>query len=245
MSLWAALAAVTGAIAGLSLTGARRGTRAMVPFSGGVLLGVSLFSVLPELARELGWVSGVALFAAGYGILFVVGRTVYPVCPACSHDHDHAGCASSLHGFAAPLISAAALHSLLDGWSIATSEWGTPDLRLAIPIAVALHKVPEGIALGSILRASIASRSQAFFWCVCAESATIAGAVIGDLIAPHLDTAWLWYPLALAGGFFCYLGFHAVHEEWQRRGAAQPVMAGIAGMAGAAAFQQSLRAFLR
>ncbi len=245
MSAWAALAAVAGAVAGLSLTGARRGTRAMVPFSGGVLLGVSLFTMLPELAREIGWTPGVALFAAGYAVLFVLNRTVYPVCPACSHDHDHAGCASALHGFAAPLISAASLHSLLDGWSIATSEWGPADLRLAIPLAVALHKVPEGIALGAILRASVPSRPQAFFWCVCAESTTIVGAVLGGLVAPRLGAAWLWYPLALAGGFFCYLGFHAVHEEWQRRGQAHPVMAGIAGMAGAAAFQQSLRAFLR
>jgi zinc transporter ZupT len=245
LSAWAALAAIAGALAGLRLAGLRRGARGVAPFSGGVLLGVSLFAVLPELAREIGWGLGVALFAAGYGVLFAVNRTVYPVCPACSHDHDHDGCASALHGFAAPLAAAAAVHSLLDGWSIATAEWGTADLRLAVPLSVALHKVPEGVALGAILRASMASRPMVFIACVSVESVTVFGALAEEWAAARLGSAWIWYPMALAGGFFCFLGFHAVHGEWRRRGRPQPVMAGIAGMAGAAAFQQGLRAFLR
>lgn len=237
--------ASAGALIGLGLTGARHRSRLMVPLSGGVLLGVPLFSLLPELAPQLGWAASLAWFAGGYAILFAVGRTIYPVCPACSRGHDHASCSSVLHGFAAPLIAAAALHSLLDGWSIATSEWGTPGLRLAIPLAVALHKAPEGIALGAILRAAMPSRAAAFAWCLAAQSTTVAGAALGSWAAPLIGPAWLLYPLALAGGFFCYLGFHAVHEEWQSRGAAPSLGPAAAGLMGAAAFQHTLRVFLR
>jgi len=43
---------LAGAALGLWLTGLRRRARAVVPFSAGVLMGVALFGLLPELAVE-------------------------------------------------------------------------------------------------------------------------------------------------------------------------------------------------
>src|ERR1035438_4971534 len=148
-----------GAVLGIWLTGLRQRARAVVPFSAGVLLGVALFGLVPELASEIGWRVTMLLFAVGYGALLLVNRFVYPVCPICAHDHDHNACSTELHGFAAPLIVAASVHSFLDGWSVATVQLAVPlGLRVAVPLAVALHKLPEGIALGGILRASVGSR---------------------------------------------------------------------------------------
>ena len=115
-----------GAALGLWLTGLRRRARVVVPFSAGVLLGVALFGLLPELAVELGWTASVILFAAGYGLLLAINRYAYPVCPTCAHDHDHNACATELHGFAGPLIAAAAVHSFMDGWSVATVQLTVP-----------------------------------------------------------------------------------------------------------------------
>ena len=50
----ATVVGVAGAVLGLWLTGLRRRARVVVPFSAGVLLGVALFGLLPELAVELG-----------------------------------------------------------------------------------------------------------------------------------------------------------------------------------------------
>ncbi|HEX9224615.1 MAG TPA: hypothetical protein VF860_14895, partial [Candidatus Acidoferrales bacterium] len=55
-----------GAALGIRLTGLRRRARVVVPFSAGVLLGVALFGLLPELATELSWSVSLVLFAAGY-----------------------------------------------------------------------------------------------------------------------------------------------------------------------------------
>src|SRR5438270_1603545 len=124
-----------GAVLGLWLTGLRRRTRVVVPFSAGVLLGVALFGLVPELANEIGWMTSTLLFAVGYGALLLVNRYVYKVCPTCAHDHDHNACSTELHGFALPLVIAAALHSFLDGWSIATVQHGVPlGLRVAVPL---------------------------------------------------------------------------------------------------------------
>ena len=181
---------------GLWLTSAGRRTRLVIPFSAGVLLGVVFFGLLPELVEETGWPVTVLFFAVGYGLLFWINRHVAPVCPSCAHDHDHGACDTALHGFAAPLIGASMLHSFFDGWSVATVQLASHrGIRLAVALAVALHKIPEGMALGAIVRASVASRATALFWSVSVEAATLVGGVLGLAIAPRLGTAWITYPL--------------------------------------------------
>jgi zinc transporter ZupT len=239
--LMATVVGLGGAALGFWLTGLRKRARLIVPFSAGVLLGVALFGLVPELAVEIGWPPSLALFAAGYVLLLTVNRFVYSVCPTCAHDHDHESCATELHGFAGPLIAAAALHSFLDGWSVATVQLNVPlGLRVAVPIAIALHKVPEGIALGGILRASIRSRAAALGWCVVAEGTTLAGGFLGLATAPHLGTQWITYPLGITAGWLFYLGYHAVHEEWKRRGPAPAFVSAACGIAGAAAVQRGV-----
>lgn len=216
----------------------------VVPFSGGILLGVSIFGLLPELAGEIGWLTAVLLFAAGYAALSLVDRYGYPVCPSCSHNHDHGGCSATLHGFAAPLIMATSLHAFIDGWGIVSaSAAASPGIRVALPMAVLLHKLPEGLALGSILNASTGSRVRAFTWCLIVESATLAGGGAGLLARPELGAGWMGVPLAIAGGCFVYLGFHAIHGEWQRRGAVSAFVPAITGAAGAAVLQGGARAW--
>lgn len=236
---------IAGASLGLWLTGLRERARVVIPFSAGVLIGVALFGLVPELATEIGWPISVGLFAAGYGFLLLVNRYVYRVCPTCAHDHDHNACKQELHGFAAPLIAAAALHSFLDGWSIATVQLAVPlGLRVAVPLAVALHKIPEGLALGGILRASIRSRATAAGWAIVAEGATLVGGALGLLAGPHLGSQWITYPLGIAAGWLFYLGYHAVHEETKRRGVRAAGIAALAGIAGAAVLMRGVEALV-
>ena len=225
----------------------RRRARVVVPFSSGVLLGVALFDLLPDLAAQSGWPRAVVLFAAGYWALILLNRYGYSVCPSCAHDHDHNHCAMELHGFAAPLVSAAALHSFLDGWGVATVAAADfpMALRIAVPLAVGLHKLPEGIALGGILRAAVKRRTSAMAWCIAAEGSTLAGGVVALALAPRLGAAWTIYPLGLTAGWLFYLGFHAVHEEWKRCGFSIAMWPAAAGAAGAAAIQRGVELFLR
>ena len=237
---------ILGAVLGIWLTGLRERARAVLPFSAGVLIGVALFGLVPELAAEMGWALSLGLFVAGYGTLLAINRYVYRVCPTCAHDHDHNTCSTELHGFAAPLIAAAAVHSFLDGWSVATVQLAAPlGLRVAVPLAVALHKLPEGLALGGILRASVKRRSAALGWAIVAEGATLAGGGLGVVMGPHLGTEWITYPLGVAAGWLFYLGYHAVHEEIRRRGVRAVAGWVMAGIAAAAVIQRGAEWVLR
>jgi zinc and cadmium transporter len=217
--------AILSAAAGVWLTSIHSISRRMVPFSGGVLVGVALFWVLPETAEALQWPAAIAWTLAGSGLLWAIDRFVYPVCPACSHDHEHDHCETRLHGFAPPLLIASALHSALDGWGAASTSFGT-----ALALGIAVHKIPEGVALGVIARASLKSKMAALMWCAVAQSATLVGGALEAAVAPALGSHNLHAILAIAGGSFLYLGGHAIHGELRRNGAA-PVVPALTGVA--------------
>src|SRR5580700_4899290 len=86
------LIAILSAVAGVWLESIGRLSRPMVPFGGGVLIGVALFWVLPEMAEFLGWPGAVGWLGGGFALLWAIDRFVYPVCPACSHTHEHEVC---------------------------------------------------------------------------------------------------------------------------------------------------------
>jgi len=219
LSLLALAVALAGIVPGMHLSKVPRITRFVVLFSGILLLAVSLFGLLPELAREIGWFCSIPIFGAGYGLLYLIDRQTQTVCPACSdtHGHTHMDCDNALHGFTVPLACAAAAHAFLDGWGLSSVTAAAPQsIQVAFPAAVLLHKLPEGLALGAMMKASTSTRSQAFVWAAAAESATLVGAFAGIALTPHLGTAWTNYPLALAGGCFLYLGYHALHIGWTR-----------------------------
>lgn len=203
-------------------------------------MGVALFWLLPEMAEVLGWFAAIAWIGGGALALGVLDRYVYPVCPACAPAHDHAHCETRLHGFALPLLAAAALHSSLDGWMVMAGQ-DHPAFGPALIFGIAAHKVPEGLALGVIARAALTSRLSALAWCVTAQTATLIGAGFELLFTPYLGIQGLHALLALAGGSFLYLGGHAVHGELRRSGAAPAFVPALTGMAGSTV----LRLFVR
>jgi len=244
ISLIATGVGIASAVPALSRRLGPAQTTHLVPFSGGLLVGIAVFGVLPELSELHGWTAGLPMLLAGIALLWLVNRYLYPVCPSCSHTHRHELCETTLHGFALPMVVAASIHAFLDGVGIAAAyQESTEGLGAAVVTAVVLHKVPEGIALGVMLRAALRARWTALAWCATAEGATFLGALLYLLAGPRVGGGWAGYALGLAGGSFLFLGFHAAHGDWKRRG--RPTLwFATAGFAGAAALQQGLHLLL-
>jgi zinc transporter ZupT len=244
LPLTATLVAIAAAGAGVALLAQHRHTRVLIPLSGGLLIGVAAFGLIPELVVDIGWLRGVLLVAAGYGLLKILDQFAFSVCPGCAHDHHHEGCEEQLHGFATPLLAATAIHAFVDGWGLVAVQMGTrtPGAGMAFAAALFLHKIPEGLALGTLLRASVHRVWIAFGLCVAVECATILGGAMGLWLTP---ADWVNYPLAIAGGTFLFLGVHAVHSDWKHRGARPAFIPALAGAAGAALLQQGLRMAVR
>lgn len=239
-AIWVSLIAVLCAFAGVWLTSFKSLSRPLVPFGGGTLLGVGLFWVLPEMAATLHLQGALLWLGGGCLLLGVVDRYVYPVCPACSPAHGHDHCATSLHGFATPLLIASSVHAALDGWNVSAAQ-DEPALGFGFFAAIAAHKIPEGLALGVIARAALSSRGSAMLWCGLAQGATWFGAMAEGLMAPYLGPQALHALLALAGGSFLYLGWHAIHGEFRRGGAARALIPALTGVAGSSVLRLLLR----
>lgn len=238
--------ALLSVLAGVWLSSFHWIARRLVPFGGGVLLGVTCFFMLPELAEFFRWPVALGWVAAGAIVLGFIDRFVYPVCPSCSHMHDHHQHhdEARLHGFAAPLLLAAALHSAVDGWSVVAAHHSAgfaTAIAATLAAGIGIHKVPEGLALGVITRAAMMSRYSALAWCAAAEGATLAGAAAETVLGPYLGSASLYALLALASGSFLYLGVHAVHGELRRSGAAPALVPALTGVAGSSVLHFLLR----
>jgi zinc transporter ZupT len=244
LPILATLVAVLSAVAGVMLLEHARHTRMLIPLSGGLLIGVALFGLIPELVLDLGWLRSIALVAVGYLLLHALDRFAFSVCPGCAHDHRHEGCAEPLHGFAGPLIAATAIHAAVDGWGLVAVPLAAhaPGAGTVFAAALLLHKIPEGLALGTIMRAAVDRESMTIFLCLAVELSTLAGGAAGLWLTP---VTWVSYPLAIAGGTFLFLGVHAVDSDWKRRGARTAFIPAIAGAAGAAILQQGLRIAVR
>ncbi len=221
---------------GIALGGRASFTR-VLPFSGGVLIGVAAFWVFPEIAAQYGWVGALCGIVVGFSLLWLVNQYLYPVCPACSADHDHASCSQPLHGFSAPLFAAAGLHSFFDGWSLGVAQQSSQEVRLAFLAGIAIHKIPEGLALGVLFLAATGSVWKAWVSCAAVQSVMVIGGLLAVFASPHFGPNWISGLLSIAAGVFFYLGYHAIESECQARGVRTAFWPALTGVAGAAALR--------
>ncbi len=198
--LLAAGIAILCAIAGILFTGHR--ARLLVPVSGAILVAVTVFGLVPELVHQGGFAIPLVLMATAYLVLTALDKNGYPVCPSCSHGE----------AFAEAFIVATGVHAFVDGWGMTAVEAGHV-APMAISGAILFHKIPEGLALGGLLRSAALRPRRAILFAILAEAPTVLGGFAGLRAAPGI---WMTWALSLAAGTFFFFGIHAI-EGWRIR----------------------------
>lgn len=161
----------------------------------GFLLSVAILRMLPE-ALELEPQAALPLVVCGYFLTHLFEHALVP--------HFHFG--EEVHAeFVHPRSSRAAvlglgLHSFFDGVSIAAGYAVSPVLGWLVFVAIALHKLPEGFTIASIVRAAGGGRGQALASAAAVGAACIAGALLLSGVAGLAG-----YGLALATGVTIYV----------------------------------------
>jgi zinc transporter ZupT len=103
---------------------------------------------------------------------------------------------------------------------------------MLILVAVAYHKLPEGMALTLVARGSGMSRKKAFLASVSLEAfTTFAGGLAGLLILIPNSTRWVAYVLAHVAGGFVFLVVHALLSEVVKHHPRSTILAAILGAA--------------
>ncbi|MGH7572993.1 MAG: ZIP family metal transporter [Gemmatimonadota bacterium] len=193
MSLALAFVAALGNILGGLLVGVRAHwshvmLRLFVATGAGFLLCVALLRMLPE-ALELAPDQALPLAVAGYFLTHLFEHTLVR--------HFHFG--EEVHTEVVRGASSAAatlglgLHSFFDGVSIAAGYHVSPSLGWLVFGAIALHKLPEGFTIASIVRAAGGSRRRAVGTAAVVGGACVLGAILlagrADLAGPGLAMA--------------------------------------------------------
>jgi len=182
---------------------------ALISLAAGTLLGVTVFSILPESWETMNWWELALAFGSGYVVFWFISKYVYHVCPACAASHFDEATTHRFSEIASALVIALAIHSTMDGVALVAGHeaGGHPHgqamaarLDLSLLLAVCVHKVPEGLALGALLMGAGFQRAKTVVWVAAVESTTLLGGVLGVFFLRDISAFWLAAVLAHAGG---------------------------------------------
>src|SRR5882724_8976666 len=236
-TLWQVIAAYIFALAGGSISASLRLEHkplcALISFAAGTLLGVTIFAILPESFGACPWWAGLLALLTGYAFFFLISKHVHHVCPACAASHFDADATRHFSEIATALIVALAIHSTTDGLALEIQGEipATSAAKWSLFSALCIHKVPEGLALGSLLIGAGLQRASAVGWVAAVEATTLLGGVIGYFFLAKVSTFWLGLIMAHVGGGFFYLAVHAVLGELIKHGKALVLTSFSAGSA--------------
>jgi zinc and cadmium transporter len=216
---------------------------ALISFAAGTLLGVTLFAIFPESLANSSWWSVALAAATGYALFFIISKYIHHVCPACAASHFDEDATRHFSEIAIALVVALAIHSTTDGVALGIGREIHADKATSwsLFLAMCIHKVPEGFALGGLLVGAGYTRLATIGWVAATEATTLLGGVIGFFFLANASTFWLGLVMAHVGGGFLYLAGHAVLGEMMKHGKGLVLTSFFAGVALMAALNISLR----
>jgi zinc transporter ZupT len=220
------MAALGAWIAAASKKVSHHGLCILISFAAGALLAVAFFDIIPESIHVAGFVPGVASILSGYLLFWAITRFVFHICPACSATHTEV----NFKAISMAMVVALSVHSFMDGLAIYSGLHTQSSIGLGVLIAVAYHKLPEGMALTLVAIGSGRSRFQAFLITAGLEAGTtIAGGFAGLAAALPIDSPSAGLLLGHVGGGFVYLVGHALLSEVVKDHPRSTLLAAFAG----------------
>ena len=214
-SLAAFVSAALGATLAVSIGVSHRQLCALISFAAGTLLSATLFHILPDAsAAGHSFIPLLLALGSGYGLFYFISRYVSHVCPACAASHFEEQPVSKFRSVFFLLAIALTIHSMMDGIAIALSSKTSGGADHSIFFTIAIHKLPEGLALCALLMKSGTSRNKAFIWSLFLETSTLIGWYLGHgLLLREVDIRWLDLVMVHIAGGFVYLAVHATINE--------------------------------
>ena len=218
----AGLTVISTLVGGLVALRLQRELATLIALSGGVVVAVALFDVMPEAVELTGDPHRAAL-AIGIGFLafFLIERALV------LHHRDEPEQARA-HGqvgvFGAAGLSA---HSFVDGLGIGLAFDVSTSTGLLVFLAVITHDFADGLNTVSFILRQSSDRKRAIRWLAIDAAAPLLGAVAGTALS--VSDATLGYLLAVYAGFFLFMGATDLLPEAHRHPSFRRVLITAAG----------------
>ena len=188
----------------------------VLALSGGIVVAVAIFDVMPEAVELMGDPHDAALLiGAGFLGFFLLERVLV------LHHRDDPEQARSHHQVGVAGALGLSAHSFIDGLGIGLAFGVNTETGLLVFLAVVAHDFADGLNTVSFVLSQSGDRKQAVRWLRVDAVAPVLGAIVGSAIT--ISDVALGHILALYAGFFLYLGgtdllpeAHHEHGSWAR-----------------------------
>jgi len=203
----------------------RSGLQTAIALSGGIVVAVALFDLLPEALEAVGNAKRVtALSGAGF-VLFLVAHRYLVL-----HHRDEAEDAQA-HAQVGVLSAAAlGLHSFTDGLGIGLAFGLNTETGILVLLAVISHDFADGINAVTFILRQGGTREVALRWLAIVAFAPLFGAFVGSAI--NVSEYALGHLLAVYAGIFLYIGATDLLPEAHEHSSVRGLAVTIAGFAG-------------
>ena len=194
----------------------------LIALTGGIVVAVALFDVLPEAfdivgdGRTVGWLAG-----AGFLTFFLVERGLV------LHHRDDPEHARAHHRIGIVGAAGLSIHSFIDGLGIGLAFQFDAATGLLVFVAVVSHDFADGMNTVSFILRQGGQRRAAIRWLVLDAAAPVLGALVGSTIS--ISEGTLGRLLALYGGFFLFMGATDLLPEAHEHPSPRRVLLTVAG----------------
>ena len=190
------LSTLAGGIVALRL---HRELTTLIALTGGIVIGVALFEVLPEAIDAVDNAARVTgLVGLGFLIFFLAERALV------LHHRDDADQARAHEQVGVLGAAGLSMHSFIDGLGIGLAFGVNTTTGLLVFVAVVAHDFADGMNTVSFILSQSDNRRRAMTWLGVDAIAPLVGATVGATIS--VSEYALGHLLALYAGFFLFMG---------------------------------------
>jgi ZIP family zinc transporter len=222
LSLLSVVTTCLGVLLALSIRENDKAIAVGIGFSTGIMILVSGFELIPEAYAHLGLVSTASIVGFGAMILLLANFAIPHIHLVPEHGLVDARLVKSVYLVVGGLI----LHDIPEGFAMANAYIASPSLGLLVALAIALHNLPEELAL-ALPATMFRSKSFLIGAALLSALAEPAGAVIG-LLAVNAYAALNHYFLGFAAGAMIFISLHELAPMARRYGKFGWFVAGLA-----------------
>lgn len=195
----ASLTVVSTLIGGAVALRLRRDLTTLIALTGGIVIGVALFDVLPEAIDAVGNSGRVTeLVGAGFLFFFLAERLLV------LHHRDEPEQARAHAQVGALGAAGLSMHSFIDGLGIGLAFGINTTTGLLVFVAVLSHDFADGLNTVSFILSQSDDRRKAMRWLAVDAIAPLLGAIVGASLS--ISEYALGHLLALYAGFFLFMG---------------------------------------
>ena len=195
----AGLTVVSTLAGGATALRLHRELKTAIALSGGIVVAVALFDLIPEALEAVGDEHRVTtLVGLGFALFFLAERYLV------LHHRDEPEEARSHPKVGALGATALAVHTFTDGLGIGLAFGLDTRTGMLVLLAVISHDFADGLNAVTFILRQGGSRRVAFRWLTLVAVAPLLGAAIGAAINVSEET--LGHILALYAGVFLYIG---------------------------------------